>query len=519
MFPKNGGILQRILKGIFSFVFTGIFIAIETFLFTAVLKKIQNFKNAPTTFTLLFLIIISLMMIIASVFKAKKLFFNELDMQQLANHPIDNSKQILSKLIFLFLTHYLSTLLFTFPIFAAYGVLYNKTMWFFYLAVFYPVLSSIFELGVVMWVVYPVWMFLEFVKKRIWLEFSLAVVLLLGLTYPYSQILNVFIGLVANNELVLIFTEESMATLTNVVSHALPINLLVNALLTGNSRNFFPYIAMSSGVFIIGLSITIFTFHYVRNMVTSSKPKKEREVRIPKTQILGLIKKEIILLTKNADYIFSYTGLLIVQPFLMYLVIAAMNTIFQSGSFLHYTVLFPGFVSLIDIFFIMMITIVINSGANSYISMEERTIKNLKTMPVDYRIQLGIKMLIPFSLSTASLIISLLVLLISGILEPVTVIFAFLLSMLLMLLFDFASMREELHIRHGKPRSTFISTVISYVLPFAYVAVSMLLSYNSLPIWAICSMGMVLFIILGLPIIFGIKKHMGEWFMDLEAIN
>ncbi len=519
MFPKEGNLARRILKRIFSVLFVVIFVAIETFLFSAILGKIENFQNAPVTFTMLFLMVISILMIASGVLKAKKLFFNELDLQQLASHPVENSKQILSKLIFLFLTHYFSTLLFTYPIFVAYGMMYQKTMWFYYFVIFYPALSSLVELGIMLLLVYPVWMIGEYLRKHVIVEFFFAVVLLFALVYPYSQILNVFVGLVANNELTLLFTEESMQTIANIERFFVPLNFLIEAFLLNRTQNFFLYFSFAGSLFIVGLSITIFTFHHVRNLAVTEKARGKKQFPKPMSQMRALISKELILLSKHSEYIFSYTGLLIVQPFLMYFVLKAMNTIFQSGSFLYYTTLIPGFVPIMDTFLVMMISIVINSGANNYLSIEARTVKNLKTMPISYRTQLLVKAIIPFILSTTSLSIAVLVLYIGGVLSGTTAFFAFVLTLLFILAYDVISMIEELRIRHGKPRSTYASGLFSYVFSFLYVAISILIMYLGTPLWVVYVMGIVLVVCLTLPFIWILIKRMGDWFMDLEAIN
>jgi uncharacterized membrane protein YecN with MAPEG domain len=197
----------------------------------------------------------------------------------------------------------------------------------------------------------------------------------------------------------------------------------------------------------------------------------------------------------------------------------AMNAIFSSGTFLYYTTLFPNFVALVDVFLVIMVTLIINSGANRYITMEERTIKNLKTIPIHYRKQLIIKMMIPYLMSAAFLVLSVAVLLIAGVLSPMTAFFSLLLSLVVLFVFDVVSMREELHIRHGKPRSTFLSSVVSYVLPFAYIALMLILSYNGFPLWAMYLLGVGLFALLGLPQVIAVNRKMGEWFMELEAIN
>ena len=310
-----------------------------------------------------------------------------------------------------------------------------------------------------------------------------------------------------------------MGALLAFQKNAIPLNLIVDAFLNGRTGNLFPYVCMSLSVLILGLSITIFTFHRVRNISVSEKIKKGRELKAPVSQNLALIKKECILLAKKPEYIFSFSGLLIVQPFLTYLIITAMNTIFQTGTFLYYTTLFPGFVPLVDVLLVMMIAIVINSGANSYIAIEERTIKNLKTMPVSYKKQILFKLLIPLVLSVFMLIISLAVICIFSAMSPVPALFAGILTVMFLIVFDMVSLIEEMQIRHGKPRSTFISTLVSYALPIAYIAIGILLSYIGTPLVAIFLSGIALLLAVGLPVAFILFKSMGRWFMELEAIN
>ena len=520
MFSRDKNGAKSLVHILLSAFFITCFVAIEIFLFSEILKRIGKFNGAPTSFITLFLIVISVFMTVSGVFQAKKLFFNEQDIHQLSNLPVTNSMMILSKLIFLFIVHYATSLLFEFPIFIAYGRNFGKPMLFYYKALFYPMLSSIFELGIALLFVYPVWMFMQYLKKHVVLEFCLSVGLIFLLAYPYSIILNTFVKLVTNNELILLFTEESIAALTRLVEYFIPINFLADVFIKNmGTTRMLPYLAISGGIFMLGLTITVFTFHRVRNVSNASKPKPPRATYKLRSRIYGLVKKEIILLTQNSDYVFSFSGLLMVQPFLLYLIVSAMNAIFSSGTFLYYKTLFPNFVALVDVFLVIMVTLIINGGATRYIAIEERTIKNLKTIPVDYRIQLMIKLLIPYALSAIFLVVSLLVLCISGTMTIITAVFSLLLTLTVTFVFDVISLREELNIRHGKPRSTFLSTLFSYVLPFAYIALVMFLSYKGMPLWQIYLMGVALFIVLGLPQLLKVKKYMGDWFMELEAIN
>ncbi|MBQ8879741.1 MAG: hypothetical protein IJY69_02735 [Clostridia bacterium] len=519
MFAKDESAAKRALGILLRVLVLGIVVAVELFLFTAILDKIGHYSKAPRAFMVLFLLVVTAFMTVSSIFQAKKLFFNERDINQLSIHPITNSMQVLSKLVLLFLVHYASSFIFVFPLFAAYGIMYGRSMMFYYMALFYPAASFVFEVGIALVFVYPVWYILEYLRKHVLLEFSLSVALLYGLAWIYSTVLGAFTGLVSNNEVSTLLSSESIESLVEIERYTVPLNYLFDVFIDGRRGEIFNYLTFSGAIFIIGLTLTIITFHRVRNISSSSKlhpPKVKYKLR---SQSHALIKKELALITRNPDFIFSYSGLLIVQPFLLYLVIGAMNAVFSSGTLLYYTSLFPNFVSVVDVFIVMMFTTIISAGANQYVSMEERTVKNLKTIPVSYKRQLYVKMLIPMALSTASLLISVLVLLISGVFTPLTALFAFVLSLTLLFVFNVVSLSEELKIRRNKPRSSGASSACAYLLPTAYMGVSLVLSYLGTELWLLFTAGIALFVLLGAPIMMRVNRKMGDWFMELEAIN
>ena len=408
--------------------------------------------------------------------------------------------------------------MFIYPILVAYGVIFAKNAFYYYFAFFYPALSFLFEVGVALLIVYPAWLLIEYLKKHILTEFIAAVTALFGASLMYARILTTFVDMVANNNLNLIFTEESIAKLSSIAKALVPINFLVDVFIVGKTAKMLPFVCISLGVFILGVSVSVFAYTYVRTTTMARKQKTATFKFKEKSPLLGLALKEITLITKNPGFIFSFTGLLVVQPFLLYLIVVAMSTIFASGTFLYYATLFPNFVSMISVFVVIMVTLIINSGANQYISIEERTVKTMKIIPISHKKQLLIKVGIPFLMSEASLLLSVLILLITGAIPPVGCLFAFILATLALLVFDIISMTEELKIRHAKPRSTFTSTLFAYLLPFVYVAVGLLLSYLGTPIFAIYLAGAGIFLLLGLPALLSIVRNMGNWFMELETV-
>ena len=278
--------------------------------------------------------------------------------------------------------HYAISILFIYPLFIAYGINYSMTLKFYYLALFYPLLSFFFEMGVALFLIYPFWLLKNYFNNHIILRFLL-MILLLGIgCYFYAKVLNLFIEMIAGGNIHNLFTQTMMDKLIGFRKYEIPINFLTDIFIQNRYVSLLPYLGISFGIFILGLSITIFTFSYVRNISISNK-RKHRMKEYKKISIKkALIKKEVILLTKNQNYTLSFTGLLVIQPFLAYLVIKALNTIFTSGIFAYYISVVPSFIPLLDILILMLFTVIISQGANQYIQMEKKTIKVMKTIPV-----------------------------------------------------------------------------------------------------------------------------------------
>ena len=518
MFGSNKAKSQKIGYAVFSLLFIASFVAIETFLYAAILGRIKNFKGAPATFTCLFLAAISVFMICNGVLKAAKIFFDKKDSEQLLTHPVSDGMLISSKLVFLFLNHFLTSIVFVYPILISYGAMFTKSILYYYLCFFYPVMSFFFEIGMALFFVYPVWIILGFLKRHPLIEFGVATLLLFFLSYLYSMLLTEFINMIVGNNMSLLFTEKSMASLSKISGYLIPINFLTSGFVGGVTRDFLPYICIALGVFILGTAISIVMFNYVRNV--AKREIKRTKIPTHKTQsvTMGLAAKEFKLITKNSDYMFSFSGLLAVQPFLLNLIVVAMGTIFNSGTFTYYMSLFPNFAVFVRIFVVIMFTLIINSGANQYISMEFATVKNLKIIPVDYRRQLLVKASIPFILSEISLAASLLVIAVRETMSVKSCIFAFLLSTAALLAFEVISMIEELRIRHGKPRSAFYSTLYAYLMPFVFLIIGLVLSFNGVSLSLICTLSIFVFLIFAAPATVILFKKMGEWFMSLEML-
>lgn len=519
MLGSKQSLSQRIISAFFAALFFGAVIVVEVFLFRTILNTIGNIKGATSAFLTVFLCVTTVIITVSDLFNAKRLFFDDKDIEQLSPRPVTNGQIILSKMLFLFLIHYFTSILFEYPVLFAYGEMIGKPPLYFFTALFYPVATFLFEAGIALLLVYPLWLLSNLLKKHFLVKLIVSFAVIVALSFAYSYVLDVFIKLVSKNGLILLFSKDSIAKMIDFKKYAFPVNFLTDIFVNKSARAFFPFIFISAGIFGMGVAVAVFAFNYVRNVRVYGTIKSKKHAYKPVSVTKALIKKEITLICKNSDYVFSFTGLLVVQPLLLTFVIRSMNAALSAGSIQYFAALVPGLVSYVDILFVMLFTVVINQGANSYVTMEEKTVKNMKTIPVPFSKQLFIKVAIPFTMSLISLFASSLTLILTAAVTVKTGIFAFAVSVLLLFIFDVVSLWEELNIRHGKPRSTFVSSVISYLLPVCYAVVAILLSYEKISDTLTLLGGIATIIILGAFPVYYVFKNAGRLFLGLEAIN
>jgi hypothetical protein len=127
-----------------------------------------------------------------------------------------------------------------------------------------------------------------------------------------------------------------------------------------------------------------------------------------------------------------------------------------------------------------------------------------------------IKVLVPFAASALSLIVSTTVLYFLQEIDLSIYLFGTLLSLVLLLIFELVSLREELKVRMNKPRSTFLSSLYSYLLPIAFFVVSIYCSYYKLELKYAYLVALGVMLILGLPFVIRIKHRTTNDFLDLE---
>ena len=151
--------------------------------------------------------------------------------------------------------------------------------------------------------------------------------------------------------------------------------------------------------------------------------------------------------------------------------------------------------------------------------MEEKTITIMKMIPVRYKMQLLIKMIIPFTLSIISFFITALVLVIAKGISVEIFFVSLVLVPLILFIYDSICLYEELKIRSNKPRNYFTSGLYSYILPILFFLVSVVLACIGLNIYIIYIISTLLMIVMGIYFIIDIFKNMEKDFILIESVR
>ena len=280
---------------------------------------------------------------------------------------------------------------------------------------------------------------------------------------------------------------------------------------------------VSIAVFLLGTLLS--SKLYLSSIYNEKENKKNNKENEPKLYSLNkaLIKKELALYFEDSNSIFSFSSLLIMEPFLTVLVIQAMNTIFKTGILSYVSSFFTYLLPFIQILFIALFATFINTSASFVISREKfQGVRICKTIPVSYKKQIFIKMVVPFTLSMISLLVTVLVLMITKQISVAYGLLALLFTILLVAFLELLSISSDLKLpsKEGEEsnKGSLIS-LLSILIPLAFVGGMFLLTYLNIPLIGsyFIMLGLLIIILGGYGLYF--NKVMAKRFVALEMRN
>lgn len=514
---KKNLITSYILKAI---VFALVAV-LEVYIFIALDKKIGSYSSYGSfDFLLLFLFIMIFVDVIFSVLKARKVFFNKIDSDVLLPLPIKSNEIIISKAFYIYLNEVITNYMISVPLLVTFGALRGFRPYFYVFCAIYPFIISLFNLGLTLLLVVPFEFIYRAVREKDWIQLIIASVLVITLCFVYKYVLDLFLNLLMNSNIGGTLNEGFLDGLHNASQFFVPVSNLLNPVV--NKTNIIQNLLVFLGATVISLSAGFFASsmtynHLSKNAITTSgKPKKDKPI-IVQNSFKSLLKKEFVLLFRNSGYMFSYTSLLIMQPFLTMVVISSLSSIMYSNLKL-FTVYMPEIINAINIMLILLFNSVINSGATLGITREGKGLQVMKYIPVDPFKMILAKLMIPTILSAGSFLITEILLILTGQISVVAFIVTLLVGLILIVALNVLGLYFDMK-QHSSRKSNIgvLSTVLAFVLPMLIAGYVFLMQYSALNSTISYLLLILGVLILATPLVIFSKKILVKAFYNMEV--
>lgn len=495
-------------------------VVIETFLFNSLYDKFDAYEGASFSFSILFLIIVALISLIISIFYVQRIFFNRLDMSLTINKPIDYMKIIISKLIYCLIINYVFAAVINFPI--LYSIVPKVAMQTLlgFATIFYPLFLSLLNIGISLIISIPIQYIYRLLKQYPIVQLIIVALGLSFACYLYSLVLNLFVDLMNNNSMQILFSSENLALINDLAHNFYPYSYLcVSYLNFSHGVDFIIYLVISLIALAIGVSLIALFYVKVNQFEFVKEHNNKYQYHILKSD-RAIIKKEFLLLFKENDTTYSFTSLIILQPVLTFLVINAINVALLRGNLAIYITIMPYLLNNFDLLMALLFSSVISLNAVNIYKSELKTIRVMKYIPYSMYKHVYIKLLIPFICSLFATIITFIVLVSTSLIGLDTFFMGLLLSIIIIFSLMVLSLKEQLRSSKFEKANSYLSNFLSFFIPLIICGINILLAslLGWLNIYTYLFDLIIVFILLGYVIYYLIRKFKND-VLGLEVVN
>jgi hypothetical protein len=499
-----------------------LFIFLEYFLFASLDSKLRDYSPYGSFD---FLVIACSLIVFTSVLingvNSRSLFFSKDDDIILHSLPIDDFSLIFSKLLYLYIKLCIQISSLCFPLIVIYGSLNGLQAPYYVLAIFFGIMMSFAFLFWSALIAYVFDFVHKFLANRYFVQIILGGLLCIGVAYLYQNLLSLFLSLLTNVEIGGIFSLTFLDEIHLISAYLIPVYSFLSL---GSAQGVFLINLMWVFVFIlfslsfsIGVLPHLFSFHMKSEKERSYKNKKEPVLRVY-SPFRNLVKKETMLLFRDSSALFSYSALLLMEPFLSYFVLSSLKGILYYNMPALNTY-FPYLFDALEILIMLLFLGLISSSSVSSFSKEKPYLPILKSNPGDKRKIILSKLLVPFIFSSLSYVISLGVAYGFSLTNLQNSFLALLLGLLLIVLEEFAGLKSNI-VALSDPRdeddgsgsASFFGVFLPFVYAFAYI----LMSVFALPYYAIFLILLSAGVILIIPFVYKGDK---PYLLELDKIE
>ena len=508
--PKASSFIIKILS---SILILTLFILLEISIYLMLYEKFKIYDGFNEIFMTSLFFILMIIIIIATIPQIIKCFFNSpMEKVIYSVSPISKYDIIISKSISLYIKILFTSIITFFTIGICYGLKNTLNISFYFILFFGIIFISMFILSIALLLSIPTYYLYKLIKRNKIILIISTIIIALAIALLYLFTLNLFIDLIRGEGIDSIFNRDMVKALTDMSKYLYPIYPFIKASL---KKDIYLNVFLGSCLSIISLLIALFLMVPIINdyYYNSKKKDKKRKSYVINYHMhsanLALIKKELSLALSNKDGIFSYLVLILLEPFLIFSIIKAINLIFKTGSFTYILTLFPSLYLFIDLLLAMLLISFINMNSSISLKKESETKMILKSIPISYRHQLFIKGVVIFIIGFIALLISDILLLLLNEITFIDFSFYILIGSSLIIILNLLSIFNDLKNKNkNNPTSLFIGLFYPIIISIVGVGISFLADKNiQLYIFYSVILGTNLIIALILGLIFYFKAN------------
>lgn len=476
------------------------------YLYIMIDNKITNIVGASKSIFILFISIMFIVYSFIAISNASKILYNSSDKYIIRVMPLDDKTILLPKLLALYCKIFMSYLIMFITILFTYGILYNQGAWYFILSIIFLFTTPIIICFVGVVFSYPFYLIKNFINRHTVVQIICSVLLIFIFSIIYFLIVQLFIELIANQNVILIFNADNMNILSNICVYLIPSNMIVSNILLEHSKFYITFhilLIIFSFFLIYYLSVVYYHKHLLKDEKFKVSSLKKLEV-----EHHPVIKKDIKLIFRNTESGISFVIISLCAclycTFLAYLVnrlfdIYGLNYISNSlgfAGFIKYTY-FP-----IIAFLISLLLTLIFSNQSQLFKRENNTKSIILTIPVNIKHQVLSKMFVNLGLLFIVNLLIYILISIFSILSPLEALLLFLITLSSSFSSYFLTCgkslvisKEELQKGSITPKNiSFIYSIIIPLITFAFTIVCLYLFFNIEAISSLSSNLIYLFI-------------------------
>ena len=519
---SNLSFFKKVTLFLIKLISAGLLIALEVFIFYSLDQKVStNSPRGSFDFLVLFLFLGMMISIIFTSLKGRKVFFNKLDKQILSPLPIDKGQVLFAKSLYLYLIELLTNLLISTPILICYFATRGYMPTFYIFSILYAFIISLFGIGISLILSILFEYAFRLLKLSDLAQFIFASILVIGLCFAYQIVLNLFLDALNSNEGTGMFSTALIELVHNVSSVLWPVYTILDSLVYGD--NLVAEISISAGLILaslfLGGVLSSFAYEKVnqsnREIFIKKKNNKNNLVISPGR---ALLKKEFALLFKDSSYTFSYTALLIMAPFLSFVVISSLNAIIYQ-NLRYFSVYYPDLINGLNICLILLFSSVINSSASQSISREGSGLEIVKYIPVNPLKQVFAKVLTPICLSSISLFATLVVLIATQNIDYKVFLISLFVGLVLIIVTTVLGLYLDMKDKGSKSHTklSFINNLVSILFPFVILIIHFVVSLMMVDIFYIYLVEAIVTLLLLIPLFISPRKRWTKVFREMEV--